>query len=158
MGEISYSTYTDESDSLSGRYLTFSIEGDAYGIALRYVSEITGVQKITRVPDTPDYVRGVMNLRGKVVPLIDLRLKFGRKDIPYTERTCVIVVESGEIVAGLAVDAAKDVIRVADGDITEPEGEIGFEGRFIEGIGKFEGGTLRLLDLEKFLKVDESEN
>ena len=106
-----------------GKYLTFSLAGEEYGIGILKVREIIGMMPITPVPETPQFVKGVINLRGKVIPVIDLRLRFGLTEIDYTERTCIIVVEiQGEAAAlpmGIVVDAVSEVLNIRGEDIED---------------------------------------
>ncbi|MDR0851775.1 MAG: chemotaxis protein CheW [Clostridiales Family XIII bacterium] len=146
----------EEEDTQRGRYLTFTLGENVYGIAIRHVTEIIGIQNITRVPETPDFIKGIINLRGKIIPLIDVRLKFGKEEIPYTERTCIIVASAGSVQVGLIVDKVDDVLTIEDDDIAPaPENRIGFENRYIEGIGKFGDTVQILLNTEKLLNNDE---
>ncbi|MCL2111531.1 MAG: chemotaxis protein CheW [Clostridiales bacterium] len=149
----------EEEDTQRGRYLTFTIEDNVYGLPIRFVLEIIGVQTATKVPETPDYVKGVINLRGRIVPLIDVRLKFGKAELAYTERTCIIVIDVNSIAVGLIVDKVDDVLSLDDSQIAlpPPGGTLGFENRYIEGLGKVENTVLLLLDAEKLLKTEEME-
>jgi purine-binding chemotaxis protein CheW len=146
----------EEEDTQHGRYLTFTLDENVYGIPIRFVMEIIGIQAITKVPETPDYIRGIINLRGKIVPLIDVRLKFGKEKIAYDERTCIVVVDVNTVFVGLIVDRVDDVLTIADDQIAlPPANRIGFENRYIEGIGKAEDRVQLLLNVEKLLRNDE---
>ncbi|NLN46382.1 MAG: purine-binding chemotaxis protein CheW, partial [Clostridiaceae bacterium] len=90
-----------EEDTLKDKYLTFALGKDVYGIEIRHITEIIGIQHITEVPEVPSYVRGIINLRGRIVPVIDVRLKFGKAALPYNDRTCIIVVELEALVIGM---------------------------------------------------------
>ena len=149
----------EEEDTLRGRYLTFTIEENVYGLPIRFVTEIIGVQSATKVPETPDYVKGIINLRGRIIPLVDVRLKFGKEEIPYTERTCIIVIDVNSVAVGLIVDKVDDVLTLEDHQIALPPsgGSLGFENRYIESIGKVEDMVLLLLDAEKLLRTEEME-
>jgi len=106
-----------------GKYLTFTLAGEEYGIGILKVKEIIGMMPITLIPQTPHYVKGVINLRGKVIPVVDLRLKFKMDATDYTERTCIIVVEissdSGSIMMGIVVDSVSEVMNIKTEDIEE---------------------------------------
>lgn len=106
-----------------GKYLTFSLAGEEYGIGILKVKEIIGMMPITTVPRTPPFVKGVINLRGKVIPVVDLRLKFGMEEMAYAERTCIIVVEirgeGGSVLIGIVVDSVSEVLNIKGGDIEE---------------------------------------
>jgi len=143
-------------DTQHGRFLTFTLEENVYGIPIKYVTEIIGMQTITTVPETPDYLKGIINLRGKIVPLIDVRLKFGKQEIEYNERTCVVVVDVDSLSVGLIVDMVDDVMTIADDKIAPPPiGTGGYDNRYIEGIGQADDQVLLLLDTSKILKSDE---
>ena len=112
-----------KSDERAGKYLTFVIGKEEFGVAVLKVREIMGIQDITAVPQTPPYLKGVINLRGKVIPVIDLRLKFGLPSIDYTQRTCIIVVQvktgNTSILMGIVVDEVSEVLTMAPGDIED---------------------------------------
>ncbi|MDR0885963.1 MAG: chemotaxis protein CheW [Clostridiales Family XIII bacterium] len=153
-----YNDITEEKDTQHGRYLTFTIEDNVYGIPIRFVSEIIGMQNITRVPRTPEDIKGIINLRGKIVPLIDIRIKFGKEEIPYTERTCIIVIDINDLNVGFIVDMVDDVLTIDDEHITPvPTGRLGQENKYIEAIGKMGDKVQLLLNSEKLLKNDEFE-
>jgi purine-binding chemotaxis protein CheW len=149
----------EEEDTQKGRYLTFTLEDNVYGIQIRFVTEIIGIQAATKVPETPDYVKGIINLRGRIIPLIDVRLKFGKEEIEYNERTCIIVIDVESVAVGLIVDKVDDVLTLDDSQIALPprSGSVGFENRYIEGIGKIGDMVLLLLDAEKLLRAEEME-
>lgn len=149
----------EEEDTQKGRYLTFTLDDNVYGLQIRFVTEIIGVQTATKVPETPDYVKGIINLRGRIIPLIDVRLKFGKEEIPYNERTCIIVIDVESVAVGLIVDKVDDVLSLDDSQIARPpsSGSVGFENRYIEGIGKVGDMVLLLLDAEKLLRAEEME-
>ncbi len=102
----------EQEDTQKGKYLTFFLDQEAYGIDIRYVTEIIGIQPITAVPEVPAYVRGIINLRGKIIPVLDVRLKFHKETVPYNDRTCIIVVEIQEMPVGLIVDHVADVSAI----------------------------------------------
>lgn len=141
---------------LAGKYLTFELGKEFYGLEILKVQEIIGIMKVTSVPRTPDYVRGVINLRGKVIPVIDLRLKFGMEGIEDTDRTCVIVVQVGDsdraITMGIIVDEVSEVLEVASDQI-EPAPSFGSSVNtdFILGMGKVGQRVIMLLDVDKVL-------
>jgi len=144
------------SQGLDGKFLTFVLGKEEYGIDIRKVREIIGMMVITRVPKTPGYLKGVINLRGKVVPIIDLRLKFRMKQIDYTKETCIVVVETVGMIIGTIVDSVSEVIDVISSEI-EPApafGE-GIDSRYILGMAKFEKEVKILIDIDKVLSVEE---
>ena len=139
-----------------GKYLTFYMADEEYGIGIRKVKEIIGIMIITSVPQTPGYVKGVINLRGKVIPVIDLRLKFGMESITYTERTCIIVVEiSGgdrKIQMGIVVDSVSEVLNIKQGEIADtPTFGATMDTDYILGMAKVAGGVKILLDIDRVL-------
>lgn len=146
-----------EEDTQYGRYLTFNVADEIYGIEIEYVTEIIGVQPITRIPEVAKYIKGVINLRGKIIPVIDVRLKFRRKEAEYDDRTCIIVVDTEEINVGLIVDRVADVKTINDENITPPpNGKRGVRDKYIHGIGKIEGEVTLLLDCKKLLEEEIS--
>lgn len=143
-----------------GKYLTFTMENEEYGIGILKIKEIIGMMPITTVPQTPEFVKGVINLRGKVIPVIDLRLRFGIKSIDYTDRTCIIVVEieksTGTIQIGIVVDAVSEVLNIHEESIEEtPTFGTKLKTDYILGMAKIEEGVKILLDIDKVLNPDE---
>jgi purine-binding chemotaxis protein CheW len=141
-----------EEDTQKNKYLTFSLDGEMYGIEIRYVTEIIGMQAITRVPELPDYIRGIINLRGKIIPLMDVRLRFHKDEKPYDDRTCIIVVDIEGLFIGLIVDMVTEVMNISEQDIVEtPDIGTGVQSRFISGIGKVDDEVKLLLDCRNLL-------
>jgi len=143
-----------------GKYLTFTLVDEEYGIGILKIKEIIGMMPITTVPQTPDFVKGVINLRGKVIPVIDLRLRFGMDPIDYNERTCIIVVEvSGEsstVQIGIVVDTVSEVLNVSGKDVEDtPAFGTKMNTEYILGMAKMEGGVKILLDIDRVLNADE---
>jgi len=143
-----------------GKYLTFTLADEEYGIGILKVKEIIGMMAITTVPQTPDFVKGVINLRGKVIPVIDLRLRFGMEAIDYTERTCIIVVEiegaAGTVQIGIVVDAVSEVLNVNGEDIEDtPTFGTKLNTNYILGMAKMKGGVKILLDIDRVLSAEE---
>ncbi|MCX5855148.1 MAG: chemotaxis protein CheW [Deltaproteobacteria bacterium] len=139
-----------------GKYLTFSLVGEEYGIGILKVREIIGMMIITSVPQTPGYVKGVINLRGKVIPVIDLRLKFGMESTAYTERTCIVVVEikggDSKIQMGIVVDSVSEVLNIKPGEIEDtPTFGARMDTDYILGMAKMAGGVKILLDIDRVL-------
>jgi len=146
----------DAEDTQKGKYLTFVIQNEGYGIEIQYVTEIIGMQKITEVPDLPEFLRGIINLRGKIIPVMDVRLRFKKPVIAYNDRTCVVVVDINEISVGLIVDTVAEVLDIKDEDVVDPpETMMGSANRYIKGIGKTGNGVTLLLDCNKLLKEEE---
>ena len=145
-----------------GKYLTFSLSDEEYGIGILKIKEIIGMMPITTVPQTPDFVKGVINLRGKVIPVIDLRHRFGMEPIEYTERTCIIVVEieslAGMVMIGTVVDSVSEVLNILSADIEEtPAFGTKLNTEYILGMAKMEGGVKILLDIDRVLNTQEIE-
>jgi purine-binding chemotaxis protein CheW len=143
-----------------GKYLTFSLAEEEYGIGILKIKEIIGMMAITTVPQTPTFVKGVINLRGKVIPVIDLRLRFGIESIDYTERTCIIVVEidggSGTVQIGIVVDAVSEVLNIPGKDIEDtPTFGTKLDTHYMLGMAKMEGGVKILIDIDRVLNGKE---
>ena len=143
-----------------GKYLTFSMASEEYGIGILKIKEIIGMMSITTVPQTPEFIKGVINLRGKVIPVIDLRLRFGMTANDYTERTCIIVVEipglSGTVMIGIVVDSVSEVLSIKGDEIEEtPTFGTKLNTDYILGMAKMDGGVKILLDIDRVLSRDE---
>lgn len=140
---------------LGGKYLTFLLAGEEYGLEILKVREIIGIMDITKVPQTPDFVQGVINLRGKVIPVIDLRSKFELERVEYDEQTCIIVVDVG-VMMGIIVDTVQEVHDVPTANI-EPPPALGasVDTSFILGMGKVKDDVKMLLDIDKVLTTAE---
>ena len=139
-----------------GKYLTFSLAGEEYGIGIRKVKEIIGMMAITRIPQAPRYMKGVINLRGKVIPVVDLRLRFGLEEGQYTEKTCIIVVEvarnGSKLPIGIIVDSVSEVLNIHGGDIEgTPDFGSRLDRRCILGLAKLGSGVKILLDIDRVL-------
>ena len=139
-----------------GKFLTFVLADEEYGLEILKVREIIGVMEITKVPRTPAFIKGVINLRGKVIPVVDLRTKFGMPEAEHTETTCIIVVDVRTVLMGIVVDTVSEVMDIADEDI-DPAPSFGSQVRtdFIRGMGKVKGKVKILLDIEMVLSPDE---
>ena len=145
-----------------GKYLTFTLADEEYGIGILKIKEIIGMMTVTTVPQTPEFVKGVINLRGKVIPVIDLRLKFGMEPMDYTERTCIIVVEidgtAGTVQIGTVVDSVSEVLNIKADEIEDtPTFGTRLNTDYILGMAKMEGGVKILLDINRVLKAEEIE-
>lgn len=151
---------SEASRNREGKYLTFSLGDEEYGIGILKIKEIIGMMPITSVPQTPEFVKGVINLRGKVIPVIDLRIRFEMEPMEYTDRTCIIVVEmageSGNVLIGNVVDSVSEVLNIKDGEIEDPP-TFGttLSTESILGMAKLEGGVKILLDIDHVLNVQE---
>ncbi len=145
-------------DTQEGKFLTFTLGKEQYGIEIRNVTEIIGIQNMTDLPDTPPFVKGVINLRGKVIPLIDVRLRFNFEEKEYDDRTCIIVVNIENMSVGLIVDTVSEVMDIPEGNIEPPPKVNNKAGsRYIQGLGKVGEEVKILLDTHKLLFGDEVE-
>ena len=147
----------------AGKYLTFVLGKEEYGIQILKVREIMGLQEITAVPQTPAHIKGVINLRGKVVPVIDLRLKFGLAAADYTQRTCIIVTqvraESGAVLMGIVVDGVSEVLTLGGSEIEDtPDFGEEYSGGYLLGMAKVKGKVKILLDIERVLSTQDLHN
>ncbi len=143
-----------------GKYLGFELAGEEYGLEILKVREIIGMMDITPLPHLPTYVKGVINLRGKVIPVIDLRLKFGLPTCDYHERTCIIVVEirtqKGSLLMGIVVDTVSEVMSVEASEVeTAPNLGLTVNTEYILGLAKLRGAVKILLDIDRVLNVKE---
>jgi len=136
------------------QYLTFALGEEQYGVQILRVQEIKGYTGVTRIPNTPDYVKGVLNLRGTIVPIVDLRMKFGMEQQEYDKKTVIIVVEVKGRIMGIIVDAVSDVMNIAAKDI-QPAPEFGgaVDVGFINGIGSYGEKLVAFLDIDRVLSV-----
>ena len=145
-----------------GKYLTFSLGQEEYGIGILKVKEIMGMMRVTPVPQTPKHVKGVINLRGRVIPVIDLRIRFGMSSSEYTDRTCIVVVETdsdgGRLHIGIVVDSVSEVLNIKGSDIEDPP-DFGttLNTDYILGMAKTAGSVKILLDIDRVLSTNEME-
>ncbi|MEN8908222.1 MAG: chemotaxis protein CheW, partial [Clostridiales bacterium] len=107
-------------DTQKDKYLTFQLDKESYGIEIKYVTEIIGIQKITEIPELPNFVKGIINLRGKIIPVIDVRLKFGKQYKEYNDRTSIVVIEIKDTLVGLIFDVVSEVLSIVDSNIVDP--------------------------------------
>ena len=127
----------DAEDTQKDKYLTFRLAEEEYAIEIRFVVEIIGIQRITEVPDSEPFVRGVINLRGKIIPVIDVRLRFNLQERPYDDRTCIIIVEFEDTMVGLIVDEVSEVMDIPAEQVSDPPKTFkGNKGRYIQGLGR----------------------
>lgn len=152
--------HTAGKEDLAGKYLVFQFGREEFGIRVLEVREITGIQDITAVPQTPVFVKGVINLRGKIVPVVDLRLKFGLPEQEYTARTCIIVVQvevgAQRMLMGVVVDGVAEVLNLAAADIEDtPDFGQGVVTPYLLGMAKVKGKVKILLDIDQVLSVQE---
>jgi len=142
----------ENEDTQEGKYLTFQLGKEEYGIEIRVVTEIIGIQNITELPDMPVYVKGVINLRGKVIPVIDVRLRFGFESVEYNERTCIIVVKINDMSIGLIVDEVSEVLDIPAENIENPSDvSKDSSSKFIKAFGKVGENVKILLNIQSLL-------
>lgn len=144
-------------DTQKGKFLTFTLGNENYGLEIQFVTEIIGIQAITEVPELPAYIKGIINLRGNIIPVMDVRIRFGKAPMEYNDRTCVVVIEIQNISIGLIVDSVSEVISIPDQEIVPPPKMNKIENRFIKGIGTSGNEVKLLLDSEKLLNDEDSE-
>lgn len=150
--------FDDDEDTQKDKYLTFQLENEEYAIEIICVIEVIGMQKIAPIPDMPDFVKGVINLRGQVIPVVDVRLRFGIQHMEYTERTCILVVKMKDTFIGLIVDTVCDVVTIPEEDIDDPPKLNRKKGsRFIQGLGKIDDDVKIILNVHKLLYDEEYE-
>ncbi|PKM60746.1 MAG: chemotaxis protein CheW [Firmicutes bacterium HGW-Firmicutes-4] len=149
----------EDDETEEGKYLTFTLDNEAYGLEITYVTEIIGIQKITEVPELPEYVKGIMSLRGQIIPVVDVRLRFGKPHRDYDERTCVIVVELADITVGLIVDGVAEVVAIpAEEIVPHPDLDETDSRQFVRGIGKVGPAVKLILDCQKLLEDNTEES
>lgn len=149
-------TILSKGDDRGGKYLVFHLGREEFGIRVLKVREIMGIQDITAVPHTPSHIKGVINLRGKVIPVVDLRLKFGMPPEEYSPRTCIIVVqirgEAGSMLMGIIVDGVAEVLNLANSDIEDtPDFGDGTATPYLLGMAKVKGKVKILLEIDQVL-------
>jgi purine-binding chemotaxis protein CheW len=146
-------------DTQKGKFLTFAVGKEHYGIEIKYVTEIIGIQEITSIPELPEHIKGIINLRGKIIPVMDVRLRFKKNAIEYNDRTCIVVVDIKNVSIGLIVDNVAEVINIDDENIVPPPDiKTGFNNRYVKGIGKVQNEVKLILDTDKLFNDDEIED
>lgn len=145
-------------EDMANKYLTFFLASEVYGVEIAYVTEIIGIQKITSIPEMPDYIRGVINLRGKVIPVMDVRTRFKMDQREYDERTCIIVVDISGTTVGLVVDEVSEVSDIPMDQVEPPPmGRQGKGNAFIKGMGKSGDSVKILLNVEALIREEDLE-
>jgi purine-binding chemotaxis protein CheW len=158
MADLLASITDCDEDEMKGRFLTFQIGDEMFGIGLKNVMEIVGIQPITEVPEMPDYFKGIINLRGRIIPVMDIRLRFKKPEKAYNDRTCVIIVCFAGVSIGLIVDCVSEVLTIPDEDIVEkPEINARESHGYVKNIGKIGDKVALLIDCEKLLAEEELE-
>lgn len=157
MAQVEQEFYEEE-DTQRGKYLTFSLGNEFYGIEIKYVTEIIGLQPITEIPELPEYIKGIINLRGKIIPVMDVRLRFQKQFREYNDRTCVIVIDIQNIAIGLIVDSVAEVMNISDEEISSVPNISKGGNRYIKGIGKVGNEVKLILDSDRLLNDSEVES
>lgn len=143
-------------DTQQGKYLTFAVQDESYGIEIQYVTEIIGIQKITQVPDLPEFLKGIINLRGKIIPVMDVRLRFKLPPMEYHDRTCIVVVDINKVSLGLIVDTVSEVLDIDEKNVVAPPMTMmGAGNHYLKNIGKVGNEVKLLLDCHKLLREEE---
>lgn len=145
-----------DEDTQKDKYLTFTLGEELYGIDIRAVIEIIGIMPITKVPEVPAYVQGIINLRGKIIPVVDMRLRFGQEYRPYSDRTCVIIISVNDVLIGLIIDGVSEVLTIPENSIVPPPELKYVRNRYVKNIGKLsEEKVVLLLDWKKLFSTED---
>ena len=148
-----------DNDSQKDKYVTFKSGNEYFGIKIEYVNEIIVYQEITEIPETEEYIKGLINLRGKILPVIDVRIRFKQEPFEYNDRTCIIVLNVKELVVGLIVEKIAEVVEITEGNIL-PNPKIGkadrSQNKYVYGIGKVGDEVKLLLDPERLLNDEDT--
>lgn len=149
-----------EIDTQQNKYVTFKSGNEYFALRIEYVNEIIVYQEITEIPESEDYIKGLINLRGKIIPVIDVRVRFKQEEIPYTDRTCIIVINVKDTVVGLIVERVAEVVEILQEDILPPpSATVGHEdktqNKYVYGIGKVGESVKLLLDPDRLLKDED---
>lgn len=158
MEDLLQEAIENEEDTQKDKYLIFSIGKEYYGIDIKYVIEIIGIEPITEVPELPNYIKGVINLRGKIIPVMDVRIKFKKEEKEYDDRTCIIVIEVENICIGLIIDRVLEVINIDESNISPlPKTSYSKEtaNKYIKGIGEVQNDVRLLIDCQRLLEDHE---
>lgn len=146
-----------EEDTQKGKYMTFRTGNEYFGIELKYINEIIGIQPITAIPEVEDYIKGLINLRGKIIPVIDVRVRFKQEEKPYNDRTCIIIINVKSIVVGLIVETIAGVVQIDDASIELPPSFSSSitKNHYVYGLGKTGDSVKLLLDVDKLIRDEE---
>lgn len=156
MTDVSNELFEVVEDTQRNKYLTFAIENESYGIEISHVTEIIGIQSITVLPELPEFIKGIINLRGKIIPVMDVRLRFKKESLDYNDRTCIVVIDINEISIGLIVDTVSEVLSISEGDVVPPPDlKNGHSSRYVKGIGKVGSDVKLILNCDRLLKDEE---
>lgn len=145
-------------NSQENKYVTFKSGNEYFGLRIQCVNEIIVYQEITQVPESENYIKGLINLRGKIIPVIDVRMRFKQEPMPYTDRTCIIVITVKDTVVGLIVEKIAEVVEITEDNILDSPtlgNEDKCQNKYVYGIGKVGDSVKLLLDPEKLIKDDD---
>ena len=147
---------SEDDETLKGRFLTFQVGKEMYGIEIRYVIEIAGLQPVTEMPEMPEHIKGIINLRGKIIPIMDVRLRFKMPAREYDDRTCIIIIDMKGIIIGLIIDSVSDVLTIKEDEIMKKPEMSSKEGcGYVKNIGRINNEVILLIDCEQLLSADE---
>ena len=156
--QVEESAASKEGDTQKGKYMTFKSGNEYFGLEIQYVNEIIQLQAITAIPETEDYIKGLINLRGKVIPVVDVRLRFKQEPFEYNDRTCIIVINIKSMVVGLIVEKIAEVVEIKENNILPPP-SVGradrVQNKYVYGIGKVGDSVKLLLDPDKLLNDED---
>lgn len=156
--QVEESAASQESDTQKGKYMTFKSGNEYFGLEIQYVNEIIQLQAITAIPETEDYIKGLINLRGKVIPVVDVRLRFKQEPFEYNDRTCIIVINIKSMMVGLIVEKIAEVVEIKEDNILPPP-SVGradrVQNKYVYGIGKVGDAVKLLLDPDKLLNDED---
>lgn len=155
MADLMHNFTEVEEDTQSGRYLTFNLDNEFYGIEIKFVTEIINLMPITTIPGLPSYIKGIINLRGKIIPVMDVRLRFNKAVLEYNDRTCIIVALIENMDIGFIVDSVAEVLTIPETDIVPPPEINKASNKFIKGIGKVGEEIKLLLDFQSMISCDD---
>ena len=147
-----------DEDAQKGKYMTFQIGEEYYGIAINYVNEIANIQSITGVPEVEDYIKGLINIRGKIIPVIDVKVRFRQEPVRYTDRTCIILIDVNSTMVGLIVEKIADVITINEKEIIPPPSlnqSVSGRDKYVFGLVRVADEVKLLLDPEKLIRDEE---
>jgi purine-binding chemotaxis protein CheW len=142
-------------DSQKNKFLTFKLSEETFGIEIRYVTEIVGLQPVTKVPELPEFIVGIINLRGIIFPIMDARLRFKKESIDYNDRTCIIVINVNNLSIGLIVDSVSEVLDIEEDNIVLPPSFENMKRKFVKNIGKSNNSVVLILDCDQLLDSNE---
>lgn len=154
--EIELNMPDEVEDTQKNKYLTFFLDNEEFGIEIYNIIEIIGIEAITNIPHTPDFIKGIINLRGLVIPVLEVRTRFRKPSVAYTDRTCIVVATYKDIMIGLIVDSVNEVASIPSESIqAPPNAKSGYHNKYVKNVGKVGDKMKLLLDLNKLLNDEE---